>query len=102
MSNKIEIQNVNTPGKTSRVDEEKYLEIKRVLLAILPSDAPGLSHKRIIEAAKDEASDALFPGGEKLGWWTKTVQLDLEAKGILIRHAGKPLSWFKTSFDATA
>jgi hypothetical protein len=25
----------------------------------------------------------LFPGGAKAGWWAKTVQLDLEARGLL-------------------
>lgn len=36
----------------------------------------------------------LFPGGAKAGWWTKCVQLDLEAKGTVLRDAaGKPLRW---------
>jgi len=33
----------------------------------------------------------LFPEGAKAGWWAKTVQLDLEAKGILSREETKPL-----------
>ncbi|WP_394727903.1 DUF6958 family protein [Altererythrobacter sp. GH1-8] len=44
MSSMIEVENVNTPGKTS-------------------------------------------------GWWAKTVQLDLEAKGKLVREETKPLRW---------
>ena len=35
--------------------------------------------------------EALFPGGQKAGWWTKCAQLDLEAKGMIIRDGGKPL-----------
>lgn len=27
--------------------------------------------------------ESLFPGGAKAGWWTKAVQLDLEAKGLI-------------------
>jgi hypothetical protein len=33
------------------------------------------------------------PGGAKAGWWVKTVQLDLEAKGIVVRDGGRPLRW---------
>jgi hypothetical protein len=47
-------------------------------------------------AAKARAPEDLFPGGEKTGWWTKCVQLDLEAKGLLVR-AGKPLRWRRAS-----
>ena len=94
MSDKIEIQNVNTPGKTSRVDREKYEEIRRCLLAILPKSSPGLTHKEIVAQSKRHACDQLFPNGEKLGWWTKTVQLDLEAKDVLVREAGQPLRWY--------
>jgi hypothetical protein len=32
-------------------------------------------------------------GDDKAGWWAKAVQLDLEAKGIVVREATKPLRW---------
>jgi hypothetical protein len=32
---------------------------------------------------------------EKAGWWIKTVQLDLEAKGFISRTQMKPLHWFR-------
>ena len=35
--------------------------------------------------------EELFPGGAKAGWWAKTVQLDLEAKGLAVRVQGRPL-----------
>ena len=38
----------------------------------------------------------LWPGGAKVGWWQKTVQLDLEAKGMLKRDAAsKPMRWYR-------
>jgi hypothetical protein len=37
----------------------------------------------------------LFPGGAKAGWWSKTVQLDLEAKGVIAREASRPLRWHR-------
>jgi hypothetical protein len=40
----------------------------------------------------------LWPNGEKVGWWQKTVQLDLEARGLLVRNTGaKPLRWHRTA-----
>jgi hypothetical protein len=32
-------------------------------------------------------------GDDKAGWWAKAVQLDLEAKGIVVREVTKPLRW---------
>jgi hypothetical protein len=38
--------------------------------------------------------EEVFPGGEKAGWWAKTVQLDLEARRIVVRDVtAKPLRW---------
>jgi hypothetical protein len=33
----------------------------------------------------------LYPGGAKAGWWLKGVQLDLEARGVVVREEMKPL-----------
>ena len=33
----------------------------------------------------------------KAGWWAKAVQLDLEAKGTLVREPAKPLRWHRAS-----
>ena len=40
---------------------------------------------------------SLWPGGEKVGWWQKTVQLDLDARGLLRRDENaKPLRWHRS------
>ena len=47
-----------------------------------------------IDATKRHLPEDLFPGGAKAGWWVKCVQLDLEAKGLVVRDRGaKPLRW---------
>lgn len=91
MSDKIEVQNVGQPGKTYKVDAAKYTEIRKAVLAVTPTEAPGLTPAQIIEAVKPHLSQTLFPGGEKAGWWVKCVQLDLEAKGILKRGPKAPV-----------
>jgi hypothetical protein len=35
--------------------------------------------------------EALFPGGAKVGWWAKTVHLDLEAKGVVLGTKARPI-----------
>ena len=96
MSEKIEVENVNLPGQIARVDAVKYAAAKKALIAILPNQQPGLTQSEIMEAIKIEIDQKLFPGGAKSGWWMKTVQLDLEAKGQIRRISGKPLRWVLT------
>lgn len=94
--NTIEIENINVPGQRTNVDANKYLDMKQAMLRVLPQRSPGLSHKEIQDAVLPYLSEALFPAGEKRGWWSKTVQLDLEAKKVIRREQTKPLRWYKT------
>ena len=91
----IEVENVNTPGRTSRVNAAKYHEMHAALMAVFPTASPGLTQKEMTAAVKPHLSEALFPGGASSGWWAKTVQLDLEAKGQVVRLPTKPLTWHK-------
>lgn len=94
-SSSIEVQTINVPGSARRVNQEKYQFIKNVMLSILPSSSPGLTQKEMLEIIRKESAGSLFPGGERSGWWAKIVQLDLEAKKIIIRENTKPLRWYK-------
>ena len=93
-SEKIEVENVNHPGQKSNVDSAKYHAMKDAFLKILPKSEPGLSQREILESVKNHLPDDLFPGGKTSGWWAKTVQLDLEAKGLVVRESSKPLRWY--------
>ena len=91
MSDKVEVENPNSPGRTSRVDAAKYGAMKTALLAVLPGEAPGLTVAAAKAALLPKLPGDLFPGGDKAGWWLKCVQLDLEAKGVIARAAGAPV-----------
>ena len=93
---KIEVENVNVPGQVTRVDRAKYEDMRAAMMGVLPDTAPGMTAKEIKEAAMPHLSPALFPEGNTAGWWAKSVQLDLEAKGLLARSDTKPLRWYKT------
>ena len=93
---KVIVENVNQPGKTTRVDAAKYNAMKDAIMATLAHDAPGMTAAEMKEAAKPLLPDDLFPGGATSGWWVKCVQLDLEAKGVMKRSTTKPLRFYLT------
>ncbi len=95
MAEKIEIENVGQPGKTYRVDAVKFSAMKDVVLATLPTQAPGMAVSELIAAVKPILPQDLFPDGEKAGWWVKAVQLDLEAKKIIARADKPPVRLYR-------
>ena len=88
---KIEVQNFTSPGHTQRVDKAKYTAVRDVVLRHMPDSAPGKTPTELIAAIKPDLPQDLFPGGEKAGWWFKCVQLDLEAKGVIVRAEKPPV-----------
>ncbi|MEN0001458.1 MAG: hypothetical protein AAF940_11295 [Pseudomonadota bacterium] len=97
MVEKIEVQNVNVPGYVERVDAAKYRAMHAAMMKIMTIGEPGMTAAQIKEAAIPYLPDDLFPGGKTAGWWQKTVQLDLEAKGKLARSAKSPLRFWRTT-----
>ena len=93
---KIEVENVNHPGHVTRVDAQMYDAMKRAFLKILPKTSPGLALAEIREHLIAHLPEKLFPQGAKAGWWAKTVQLDLEAKGVVAREKTRPLRLRRT------
>ncbi|TDQ66870.1 hypothetical protein ATL17_0876 [Maritalea mobilis] len=92
---KIEIENVNKPGYTERVSRDKYMAMREALLAVLPAEMPGMKVPDAKQALLPLLPDTLFPEGKTAGWWLKAVQLDLEAKKIIVRAPSKPVQLSK-------
>lgn len=97
---KITIQSITSPHHTERVNRAKYEAMRRALLAVLPADPPGLTVAEAQKALLPHLDSALFPGGEKAGWWMKCVQLDLEAKHLIVREPKSPVRLRRTSANA--
>lgn len=90
------VKNVNVPGYESRVNAEKYEAMRVALLQALPSGEPGLTQAEMLDAIQPFLNKNLWPGGEKSGWWMKTVQLDLEARGQVKRNTtARPTRWHR-------
>lgn len=90
-ANRIEVENVNHPKTVRSVDAEMYNAMRKAYLRVVPEVRPGLTLEEIRERLVTHLPDALFPDGAKVGWWAKTVQLDLEAKGIIARSNTRPI-----------
>jgi hypothetical protein len=95
LGERITVENVNVPGHTTRLDAPMYRAMQAALLTVLPSKEPGLTQDEMRRAVVPHLPKSLFPGGAKAGWWAKSVQLDLEAKGVIAREATKPLRWHR-------
>ena len=92
---KVVVQNVNVPGYTHSVDKTMYDAMRQAVLKMLPRKAPGMTQTEMWQKLPTFAPKALFPDSGKIGWWMKTVQLDLEAKKLLVREMTKPLRWHR-------
>ncbi|MES2208860.1 MAG: hypothetical protein V4515_01575 [Chloroflexota bacterium] len=92
---RVRIENVNHPGKSTPVDAGMYHAMRDALLAVLPESAPGMTESQMREAVVPKLPAELFPGGARAGWWCKAVQLDLEAKGEITRELSRPLRWHR-------
>jgi Family of unknown function (DUF6958) len=93
---RVELENVNHPGHLRPVDAEMYYAMVEAFRKVLPKTSPGLTVAQIQERVLAHLPNELFPQGAKSGWWSKAVQLDLEAKGTLARDNSKPLRLHKT------
>ena len=90
-SDRTEVRNISSPHHITHVDRAKYMAMHDALLAVLPTDPPGMTPAQAQTALLPHLDPTLFPGGAKAGWWLKCVQLDLEFKGVIARAAKPPV-----------
>ncbi len=94
-ASKLKIENVLQPGKTYNVDPVKFDAMKAAMLKVVLPSSPGMTTAEIREAVLPLLPQDLFPGGDKAGWWVKAVQLDQEAKKVLVRSTKPPVRLWK-------
>lgn len=88
----IEARNVNHPDHRENLNTEKYNLIREAMLAALPTLSSGESltftelEQQVQTYLETKNVPAhLFPKPGSVRWYTKAVQLDLEAKGEIER-----------------
>ena len=92
---RINVENVNHPGKQTQVDARLYEAMRKAYLEVVPDAAPGITLAEIGARLAPHLPEDLFPGSARAGWWAKTVQLDLEAKGLIRRTRTSPIRLHK-------
>jgi len=92
----VEVRTPNKPGARWRVDAVKYEAMRNAMMKVLPPTAPGLTQAEMWKALTRVAPRSTFPDRGKIGWWMKSVQLDLEVKKVVVRENTKPLRWHRS------
>ncbi len=89
----------NITGKSgANVTPEKYYAIREEMLDVLPTEGEGLTLDEMVKLIEPMVSKDLFPNG--VAWYTVTVKLDLEAKGLVKRlPESKPLRHLKVKIS---
>ncbi len=90
---KVEVENINAPEHKVNLNADKYGAMFDAMMTVMQTTP--MTYAQIKAGVLPLLPDAHFPAGKTAGWWIKSVQLDQEAKGTIIRHATKPLSWSK-------
>ena len=78
-------------GKTEARNRVKYEAARKAFLKVMPTRGPGITQSEMLALMKKVLPASKW--GTTQGWWTKTVQLDAEARGEITRDGGKPLRW---------
>ncbi len=79
-----EVLNVNTGRSDGTIDREKYEAMKNARLEVIPEGEEGVLFGELAERVKPLLPEKVFEGAS-IGWYTTTVKLDLEARGLIER-----------------
>jgi hypothetical protein len=86
----VRLRNPDVGKSGARVCAEKYRVIRDAILTLTPREEPGLTFEQLAERVALHLESTPFSGSVR--WYTKAVQLDLEAHGALRRVPGsRPL-----------
>jgi uncharacterized protein DUF6958 len=84
----MKTRNVNKGRQGFAVTAEKYAPIRKAILASLQRTKEGVTFKELVASVSVQVPGRLFPKGGSVSWYTKVVQLDLEAEGEIGRVPG--------------
>lgn len=82
-------RNVNAGSAGFAVTPEKYEPVREAILASLPRTGAGMTFRELVAAVARRVPAELFPKKGSASWYTKVVQLDLEARGYIERVPGQ-------------
>ncbi|HJL18561.1 MAG TPA: hypothetical protein RMH99_23070 [Sandaracinaceae bacterium LLY-WYZ-13_1] len=84
MSERVEVRNPNTGRSDGTIAADKYEAMKAALLRVIPDDEAGVPFRGLADRVRPHLPAEVFAGAS-VGWYTTTVKLDLEARGLIER-----------------
>ena len=84
---RVEALHPDPKKKGTRISKEMYEAIREAILDAVPGEEPGLRFMDLSREVEQRAPERLF-GNASVGWYTTTVKLDLEARGLIKRVPG--------------
>jgi hypothetical protein len=81
---KFKTLNVNPGAGGVRIDLGRYEAVKKAILLAVPRNMAGIAFKDLSRAVAARVPRTLFRGAS-IRWYTTTVKLDLEARGVIER-----------------
>ena len=85
----MKTKNVNTGSGGFSVTSEKYQPVRKAILSALPRREAGVTFGELVALVGPQVPKELFPRPGSVSWYTKVVQLDLEAQGLIERVPGE-------------
>ena len=80
---RVEALHPDPKKKGTRISKEMY----EAILDAVPGEEPGLRFMDLSREVEQRAPERLFENAS-VGWYTTTVKLDLEARGLIKRVPG--------------
>lgn len=85
----VQLENVTEGATGPRMAREKYEIYKRVILATVPRSDKGILLKVLIEEVRRRLPQEKRAMLGQVTWHVMSVKLDLEARGLITRIAGR-------------
>ena len=85
----MKTKNINKGSAGFAVTSTKYQPVKKAILASLPRGDKGVTFQQVVASVASKVPKALFPKPGSVSWYTKVVQLDMEAGGLIERVPGQ-------------
>jgi len=84
------IETLHPAGKQgTRVNKPTYDAFRKAILKAVPRTKAGVAFKDLPGLVEKRLPPEMREKQVKCGWWTTTVKLDLEARGLVERVEGK-------------
>jgi hypothetical protein len=87
-ASKIQLKHPDPAKSAPRISAEKYEAVKSAVLRAVAQNENGILFKDLPSRVSELLSTGQLENLGSVGWYTTTVKLDLEARGLIERVPG--------------